>query len=184
MKLLWDNEARSDLSMQLNKLTIAVITMSLVASVQAVLAQSGQNLPDIFPYQSLPLYEGPQSSQMTDRDGDIFSNEILAKDGVSVVEFMLPTCLACNPTAKELNAMLSQFHGKVRYLRLNINHNLKLSYRYDIPKVPAVLVFNNGSLVKKFAVYNNAQNADLAQTIASQLAVPTPAVAAKTRTFN
>jgi thioredoxin-like negative regulator of GroEL len=154
-------------------------TMILLSFLQPAYSQAGQNLPDILPYNSLHLFDTPEPDQLTDQDGNTFRNEVLAKAGISVVEFMLPTCLACNPTTTELTDLLSKYKGQVRHLRLNINNNLKLSFKYDIPKVPAVLVFNNGHLVKKFAIYNCDQKNQLARAIDSQLALPKPTIAGK-----
>ncbi|CAN5188154.1 hypothetical protein BH10CYA1_BH10CYA1_41290 [soil metagenome] len=147
----------------------------LLIALQPVHAQSGQNLPDILPYSSLHLFDS--GDQLVDQDGDTFRKEVLANAGVSVVEFMLPTCLACNPTQTEVYNLLSNYKGKVRYLRLHLNNNLRLSYKYDVPKVPAVLVFNNGHLVRKFSVYSRDQKTQLANVIESQLPRPIPALA-------
>jgi len=157
----------------------ALILVLLLSGLEPVYAQSGQNLPDILPYNSLHLFDSGESYQLPDHDGDTFRSEVLAHAGVSVVEFMLPTCLACNPTQTELNNLLSHYKGKVQYLRLHLNNNLRLSYKYDVPKVPAVLVFNNGRLVKKFSVYSSEQKTQLAHVIESQLSPSSPTLAGK-----
>ncbi len=58
-----------------------------------------------------------------------------------MVEFSLPTCPACDPAAKSIIELVSKFGGKVDYVRLDLNKNLGLSYKYDVPEVPAVLLF-------------------------------------------
>jgi len=156
---------------------VLLLPMMLLLGCQSVYAQSGQNLPDILPYNSLHLFDSGESYQLADRDGDSFRNEVLANKGVSVVEFMLPTCLACNPTQTELDTVLSKYKGRLHYLRLHLNNNLKLSYKYDVPKVPTILVFNHGQLVKKFSVYTSDQKTQLARAIESQLVSPTQALA-------
>lgn len=143
-------------------------TLSTLATAEVACAQSGQNLPDIFPYQSLHLFADREPGQLANLDGDRFAKQI-ALHKVSVVEFTLSTCLACHSTSPEITELVSKFNGQVQYLSLDLNRNLGLSYKYDIPKVPAVLVFKDGRLVKKFLPYSTAQKQNLSFIIEREL---------------
>lgn len=86
------------------------------------------------------------------------------------MEFELPTCLACNPVSREVNTLVSQHPASdVSYLRLDLNKNLNLSYKYDVPKVPAVLLFVDGRLVRKFSEFKPEQKEELATAINAEL---------------
>ena len=115
--------------------------------------------PDPFPITSVSV------NNHEDQDLGKFNREVLDKPGIALVEFMLPTCLACSPTGRLINELTAKYHGKVTWLRLDINKNIGLSYKYDIPFVPAVLVFKDGRLVKKFAVFKLSQKPELAATL-------------------
>ncbi len=103
-----------------------------------------------------------------------FRTRVLARRGVVLVEFSLPTCPACDPAAKSLIELLAKFGGKVDYMRLDLNKNLGLSYKYDVPEVPAILLFKNGRLEDRFVTFKSAHKTELAQSITRLLAEPAP----------
>ncbi len=103
-----------------------------------------------------------------------FRTRVLARRGVVLVEFSLPTCPACDPTAKSIIELLSKFGGKVDYIRLDLNKNLGLSYKYDVPEVPAVLLFRNGKLEERFVTFKSSHKVELAQSITRLLTEPEP----------
>ncbi len=101
-----------------------------------------------------------------------FRTRVLARRGIVLVEFSLPTCPACDPAAKSIIELLSKFGGKVDYIRLDLNKNLGLSYKYDVPEVPAVLLFRNGNLEERFVTFKSSQKIELAESIARLLSEP------------
>ncbi len=103
-----------------------------------------------------------------------FRTRVLNRRGTVLVEFSLPTCPACDPAAKVIIETLSKFGGKVDYIRLDLNKNLGLSYKYDVPEVPAVLLFKDGQLEEKLISFKSEQRTQLAQTISQLLKGPRP----------
>lgn len=101
-----------------------------------------------------------------------FRTRVLGRRGVVLVEFSLPTCPACDPAAKSIIELRSRFGGKVDYIRLDLNKNLGLSYKYDVPEVPAVLVFKNGQLEDRYVIYTPDQRNKLAQSLSRLTADP------------
>lgn len=85
------------------------------------------------------------------------------------MEFVLASCPACNPTSSMLIDLLSRCSSKVSYLRLDLNKNLRLSFHYDVPEVPAILVFRNGKLSGKFVSFKNSDKSALARLIAREI---------------
>lgn len=116
-----------------------------------------------------------------------FRTRVLARRGIVLVEFSLPTCPACDPAAKSIIELVAKFGGKVDYIRLDLNKNLGLSYKYDVPEVPALLVFRDGRLEERYVTYKESNRNELAHSIARLLGEPAPAgdrstkVAAKSR---
>ena len=94
-----------------------------------------------------------------------FRTRVLARRGIVLVEFSLSTCPACDPCAKYIISQLPKFAGKVDYIRLDLNKNLGLSYKYDVPEVPAVLIFRDGQLEDKFVAFKPEQRSMLSQSI-------------------
>lgn len=104
-----------------------------------------------------------------------FRTRVLARRGIVIVEFSLPTCPACDPAAKSIIELVSKFGGKVDYVRLDLNKNLGLSYKYDVPEVPAVLVFKDGRLEERYVTYKKTQSGELARSVSSLLTEPASA---------
>lgn len=94
-----------------------------------------------------------------------FRTRVLARRGIVLVEFSLSTCPACDPCAKYIISQLPKFGGKVDYIRLDLNKNLGLSYKYDVPEVPAVLIFRDGQLEDKFVAFKPEQKSILSQSL-------------------
>jgi len=101
-----------------------------------------------------------------------FRTRVLCRRGVVLVEFSLPTCPACDPAAKSIIQLISRFGGKVDYVRLDLNKNLGLSYKYDVPEVPAILIFRNGRLEDRFVTYKAEQQNTLAQSVFKLITEP------------
>lgn len=102
-----------------------------------------------------------------------FRTRVLARRGVVLVEFSLPTCPACDPSSKAIIELLSKFGGKADYVRLDLNKNLGLSYKYDVPEVPAVLLFRDGQLEDRFVTFDSSQKNKLARSLSRLLSEPT-----------
>jgi len=116
-----------------------------------------------------PIPLSSYDDYLGDEDASRFGQEVLEKRGLVIVEFMSPSCLACNPTARMLYHLVNKYDGKVLWFRLNIHKNPGLSDHYEVPKVPAVLLFKDGHLVKKFNAFNEYQRSRLAQVVDFQL---------------
>ena len=104
-----------------------------------------------------------------------FRTRVLRRRGLVLVEFSLPTCPACDPAAKSLIETVARFGGKVDYVRLDLNKNLGLSYKYDVPEVPAVLLFKDGRLAERYVTYKETNKPELTMSIARLLAEPSSA---------
>lgn len=101
-----------------------------------------------------------------------FRTRVLARRGIVLVEFSLPTCPACDPAAKTIVELVSRFGGKVDYVRLDLNKNLGLSYKYDVPEVPAVLLFKDGRLEERYVTYKENNRQELAKSISRLITEP------------
>jgi thioredoxin 1 len=101
-----------------------------------------------------------------------FRTIVMGRPGVVLVEFALPTCAACDPASKAIIELLSRFGGRAHYVRLDLNKNLGLSYKYDVPDVPAVLLFKNGRLAQRFVTFRPEQRNELAISINKLLTEP------------
>ena len=146
-----------------------VVGLILVPTAQA---QFDSRLPDLTPFQLLDAAAANQARPAADENALMFQTLVLDRKGVVLVEFMLPTCAECTPTVKVLKNLVAQYNGKVQYLRLDIDKNPGLGIKYDIPRIPAVLVFKDGEFVEKLAVFTPQQKNKLASTLDNALGLP------------
>ncbi len=139
-------------------------------------AQFDRPMPDLTPFQLLDIAKQEKLQQeqnpQIDENALTFQTQVLEASGVVLVEFMLPTCAECTPTVKVLKELVAKYKGQVQYLRLNIDKNPGLGEKYDIPRIPAVLVFKDGQFVEKLAVFTPRQKERLAATLEQALASP------------
>lgn len=104
----------------------------------------------------LPLRIGNERTQLErlrNEDSLKFQTKVIRKKGLVLVEFFLDTCPACSPVSQAVISSLNRYSGAVGYVRLNLNKNLGLSFRFDVPEVPAILVFKDGELIDRFVTF-------------------------------
>lgn len=76
-----------------------------------------------------------------------FKKEVLESPLPVVVDFWAPWCGPClmlEPVVKEL---ASEFAGKIRFVKVNIDQNPKLGGRFVLQGIPLLVVFRNGKAI-------------------------------------
>jgi len=77
--------------------------------------------------------------------------EVLRAEGPVLVEFRSPTCLPCRAIAPLIAELAAELAGRVRVVQCDVTANPDLADRYQLMKVPALLVFRNGEVVERLA---------------------------------
>ena len=72
------------------------------------------------------------------------------KRGVVLVELWAPWCLSCKAMAPTLNELAEDVTGNTSIGKLNIDHPQTVSLRYNVKKIPTLLLFKNGEEVNRF----------------------------------
>lgn len=78
-----------------------------------------------------------------------FESEVLKADKLSVVDFWAPWCGPCLAIGPTIEALASEYEGKVNVGKVNVDENPNLSIEYGITSIPAVLFIKNGEVVDK-----------------------------------
>ena len=73
-----------------------------------------------------------------------FREEVLEKDGVSVVDFWAPWCGPCLQMAPGFEAFAQANAGNVRVFKLDVDDNPKTAEKYGIRSIPTIIFFLNG----------------------------------------
>lgn len=81
-------------------------------------------------------------------DGD-FSKEVLQSDTPVLVDFWATWCAPCRAIAPAVEDLASQFKGKVKFTKLNIDDNQDTPQQYGIRSIPTLLVFKGGKVVSQ-----------------------------------
>jgi|SRR5690606_13070815 len=86
------------------------------------------------------------ASQFTD---DNFEAEVLKADNLSVVDFWAPWCGPCLALGPTIDALATEYEGRVNVGKVNVDENPNLSINYGVTSIPCVLFIKNGEVVDK-----------------------------------
>ncbi|AWN46798.1 thioredoxin [Methylobacterium terrae] len=78
---------------------------------------------------------------------DTFEQVVLRSAEPVVVEIWAPWCGPCRLIAPALEEAATEFQGRVRFVKLNIDENEGMPRTYGVQAMPTLLLFKNGNLV-------------------------------------
>ncbi|MCX8474076.1 MAG: thioredoxin [Sediminibacterium sp.] len=81
-------------------------------------------------------------------DGN-FKENVVNNPGLVVVDFWAEWCGPCRALAPVINELATEYDGKVKIGKLNVDLNPVVGSEYGITSIPAVLFFKNGAVVDK-----------------------------------
>ena len=86
------------------------------------------------------------ATQFTDAN---FKTDVLESSQPVLVDFWAPWCGPCKQLAPTIDALATEFDGKVRVGKLNTDDNPQTASEYNISSIPSLLIFKNGTVVDK-----------------------------------
>ena len=78
---------------------------------------------------------------------DSFENEVLKSKIPAVVDFWAPWCGPCLMIAPITEKLASEYEGKVKFCKLNVDENPKSAKEYQVMSIPLLLFFKDMHLV-------------------------------------
>ena len=99
---------------------------------------------------------------------ETFSREVLQSEQPVLVDFWAPWCGPCLAVAPAVDELASDFEGRARVVKVNIDEAQELAAEFDIASIPCFLVFNEGKVQSR--TVGAVQKAQLASLLDAQLA--------------
>jgi thioredoxin 1 len=74
-------------------------------------------------------------------------NSMVSKPGVTVVDFWAPWCGPCRFVSPVVEELASEYRGKARFGKVNVDENPGVSNQFMIRSIPTIMFFRDGKMV-------------------------------------
>ena len=78
-----------------------------------------------------------------------FNDEVLKSDIPVLVDFWAEWCGPCRAIGPVVDEIANDYNGKVSVGKLNVDNENQLAMEYGVRSIPALLIFNNGTVVNQ-----------------------------------
>lgn len=78
-----------------------------------------------------------------------FEREVLQAEGLVLVDFWASWCPPCRRLAPVVDALASDYQGRLSVAKVDVDENPELAQRYGIQSIPTLILFRDGRAVDK-----------------------------------
>src|SRR5262249_38076858 len=78
-----------------------------------------------------------------------WAQSVLGADKPVLVDFWAEWCAPCKAMAPDLEAVASQYEGRARVGKLNVEENEQVPFQYGITAMPTLLVLKGGKVAEQ-----------------------------------
>ena len=110
---------------------------------------------------------GNATAQFTDSN---FDTEVLKSDKPVLVDFWAEWCMPCKMLTPTIDQLATEYQGKAKVVKLNVDENIEISGRYGIRGIPTLVLFNGGQEVDRHVGVPSNALGSISQMIEKQLA--------------
>ncbi|MEM9171658.1 MAG: thioredoxin TrxA [Pseudomonadota bacterium] len=91
-----------------------------------------------------------------------FSDDVLTSDVPVLLDFWAEWCGPCKAIAPLLDSIATDYDGRVRIAKLNIDENPETPPKFGIRSIPTLILFKNGQVqAQKVGMVNKAALTEL-----------------------
>jgi len=109
-----------------------------------------------------------QTQSQVQKFTDANFEDVVLKSGAPVlVDFWAEWCGPCKRLGPTVDALATEYAGKVTVGKLNVDENPNVSFKFQIRGIPTILIFKGGQVVE--SVVGLAQKDDLKKYIDKHL---------------
>jgi thioredoxin 1 len=90
------------------------------------------------------IMAGEQVVTITDNN---FEGEVLKSSTPVLIDFWATWCAPCRAIAPVVDQLATEYQGKVKVGKVNIDENPKVPTQYGVMSIPTLLVFKEGKVV-------------------------------------
>ena len=76
-----------------------------------------------------------------------FETEVTQSEMPVLVDFWATWCMPCLQLSPTIDALASEFAGKVKIGKVNIDQNRQLPVKFRVNSIPTLMVFKGGQMV-------------------------------------
>jgi thioredoxin 1 len=78
-----------------------------------------------------------------------FKSEVIDSNTPVLVDFWATWCAPCRAIAPALEDLATQYKGKVKIAKLDVDENQGIAQQYGIRSIPTLLMFKGGKVVEQ-----------------------------------
>ncbi|MBF0425982.1 MAG: thioredoxin TrxA [Magnetococcales bacterium] len=86
------------------------------------------------------------SENIVQTSDSAFEQDVLKSDLPVLVDFWAEWCGPCKQVAPALDALATEFKGKLKVVKLNIDQNPGSPGRYGVRGIPTLMLFKSGKI--------------------------------------
>ena len=80
---------------------------------------------------------------------ETFETEVLKEEKLTLVDFWATWCGPCRKLSPVIDELANEFDGKVKFVKIKADENIKIAQKYSISGVPCILIFKEGKPVER-----------------------------------
>jgi thioredoxin 1 len=96
-----------------------------------------------------------------------FDSDVLKSSQLAMVDFWAEWCGPCKMLGPTIDSLATQYDGKMKVYKMNVDENPTVPSRFNIRGIPTVILFKNGQVVDQ--IVGNRPKGDFEEAIARHL---------------